>query len=488
MSEGNPDRQRLKSSLPFNEDAAKLGKNLANQFCVLMKTAQIHDMSNVAFDQPSENFMKTFEEMVRSGIDISLNLRGDYLYMGETKLKMDIDSFISFTSITEEMKKRGVGGITFKGPSRVGDIKRFISIFASIDTKSESPYESLSKQITKMGLLGVEIEKFEEQKENFEEILEDTKEIAKSTYFKTITAVSEVMENLKLGQSVSIKRAKRVVQSMVDLLLHEESTLLGLTTLRCHDEYTHNHSVNVCIMALTLGQRLGYHKRNLGEIGIASLLHDIGKSEIPLDILNKPSDFSEEEWKIMRRHPIHGVRSIIKLKGLNESAIRVAMGSFEHHLNYDLSGYPKLQRKRDVTLIGRIIGIVDCYDALTSSRVYNRSPFPPEKALRFMLNKSGKAFDPILLKIFINAIGIFPVGTLVLLSTNELGVIVQANPNPEYIDRPKVRLITDRSGNEINGEIIDLTETDPSSGRVTRSIIKTIDALKYKIDVSKYFR
>lgn len=488
MSEVNPDRQRLKSSLVFNEDAAKLGRVLTNQFCVLMKTAQIHDISNVAFDQPAENFMKTFEEMVRLGIDISLNLRGDYLYMGETKLKMDIDSFISFTSITEEMKKREVGGITFKKSTEVGDIKRFISIFAGIDTKSESPYEFMTKQITKMGLLGVEIEKFEEQKENFEEILEDTKEIAKSTYFKTITAVSEVMENLKLGQSVSIKRAKRVVQSMVDLLLHEESTLLGLTTLRCHDEYTHNHSVNVCIMALTLGQRLGYHKRNLGEIGIASLLHDIGKSDIPLDVLNKPGDFSEEEWKIMRRHPIHGVRSIIKLKGLNESAIRVAMGSFEHHLNYDLSGYPRLQRKRDVTIIGRIIGIVDCYDALTSSRVYNRGAFPPEKALRFMLNKSGKAFDPILLKIFINAIGIFPIGTLVLLDTNELGVIVQANPNPEYIDRPKVRLITDRSGNEINGEIIDLTETDPSSGRVTRSIIKTIDALKYKIDVSKYFR
>ncbi|MEK7279024.1 MAG: hypothetical protein AAB090_00060, partial [Nitrospirota bacterium] len=103
MSEVNPDRQRLKSSLVFNEDAAKLGRILANQFCVLMKTAQIHDISNVAFDQPAENFMKTFEEMVRSGIDISLNIKGDYLYMGETKLKMDIDSFISFTSITEEM-------------------------------------------------------------------------------------------------------------------------------------------------------------------------------------------------------------------------------------------------------------------------------------------------------------------------------------------------------------------------------------------------
>lgn len=487
MSEGNPSQQRLKSSSIFNEDTSRLGKNLANQFYILMKTAQIHDISNVAFDQPAENFMKTLEEMSRLGSDIALQLKGDYLYMGETKLKMDIDSFTSFTAVIDEMKKRGVGGITFKGSTRIGDVRRFIDIFANLDTKVESPYDLLTEQISRAGILGIETERFEERKEGFEEILRDTKEVAKSTYFKTITAVSEVMENLKLGQAVSIKRAKRVVQSMVDLLLQEESTLLGLTTLRCHDEYTHNHSVNVCILALALGQRLGYHKRNLGEIGISSLLHDIGKSNIPLDILNKPSDFTEEEWKLMRRHPVYGVRSIIKLKGLNESAIRVAMGSFEHHLNYDLSGYPRLPRKRDVTIIGRIIGIADCYDALTSSRVYNRIPYPPEKALRFMLNKSGKAFDPILLKVFINAIGIFPVGTLVLLNTNELGLIVQANPNPEYIDRPKVKLITDRSGNEIDGKIIDLTETDSASGRFTHSIIKTIDALKYKLDVSKYF-
>lgn len=487
MSESNPSRQRLKSSSLFNEDTARLGKNLVNQFNILIKTAQIHDISNVAFDQPIENFMKTLEDMARLGNEISLDLKGDYLYMGETKLKMDIDSFTSFTSVIDEMKKRGVGGITLKGYMRMEYIRRFINIFANLDTKVESPYELLTEQISKAGILGIETEKFEERKEDFEEILEDTKEIAKSTYFKTITVVSEVMENLKLGQTVNIKRAKRVVQSMVDLLLQEESTLLGLSTLRSHDEYTHNHSVNVCILALTLGQRLGYHKRNLGEIGIASLLHDMGKSNIPIDILNKPSDFTEEEWRMMRRHPIYGVRSIIKLKGLNESAIRIAMGSFEHHLNYDLSGYPRLQRKRDITVIGRIIGIVDCYDALTSSRVYNRVPYPPEKALRFMMNKSGKAFDPILLKIFINAIGIFPVGTLVLLNTNELGVVVQANPKPEYIDRPKVKLIADRAGNETDGKIIDLTETDSSSGKFSHSIIKTIDALKYKLDVSKYF-
>jgi HD-GYP domain-containing protein (c-di-GMP phosphodiesterase class II) len=189
----------------------------------------------------------------------------------------------------------------------------------------------------------------------------------------------------------------------------------------------------------------------------------------------------------MRRHPILGVKYIIKLKGINDMTIRMVSGVFEHHLNYDLSGYPKLDTKWELSLLGRIISIVDCYDALTSSRVYNRVPYPPDKALKFMLNKSGRAFDPVLIKIFINSIGIFPIGTLVFLNTNEMGVIVQTSSNPERMDRPKVKIIADASGNEVDGDIIDLSELNEKTGQFNINILKIIDSTKYKIDVSRYF-
>lgn len=188
----------------------------------------------------------------------------------------------------------------------------------------------------------------------------------------------------------------------------------------------------------------------------------------------------------MRRHPIFSVKELVRLKGVNDMAIRVTIGAFEHHLNYDLSGYPKLATKRNLSLVGRIICIVDCYDALTSSRVYNRVPFPPDKALRFMLTKSGKAFDPILMKLFVNAIGIYPIGTLVLLNTNEIGVVYASNPNPERGDRPKVKRVMDASGNEAQGEIVDLCEQD-ESGHFKYEIVNVIDPNKYKLDVAKYF-
>ncbi|HEY5600450.1 MAG TPA: HD domain-containing phosphohydrolase, partial [Candidatus Manganitrophaceae bacterium] len=174
------------------------------------------------------------------------------------------------------------------------------------------------------------------------------------------------------------------------------------------------------------------------------------------------------------------------LKGINDMAIRVTIGAFEHHLNYDLSGYPKLANKRNLSLLGRIICIVDCYDALTSSRVYNRVPFPPDKALRFMLSKSGKAFDPILLKLFVNAIGIYPIGAMVLLNTKEIGVVFASNPSPDKGDRPKVKRVLNASGGEAGGEIVDLSEQD-ENGRFRFEIVNVIDPNKYKIDVAKYF-
>lgn len=473
----------------YDEERAQLGKQVVNQFAILIKTSQIHDAGNVALQQPAENFIKTLGDLFIDDPDVALSLEGEALFIGDMKLKLDIDIFTNFMLVNEEMKKRKVGSIVFSRGIGEREIRKFSSLFASLDPRLPEPFERLEKDLESAGLTNPQILFLEEKKEK-EEVAQATedneKDLAKKTYFNTVTAVGEVMESVKLRQAVSLKRAKRIVQSMVDLIMQEDSTLLGLTNLRSHDEYTYNHSVNVCILALAIGQRLGYNKMRLCELGMAGLFHDLGKFGIPLDVLNKPTDFTEEEWKVMRRHPIFSVKELVRLKGVNDMAIRVTIGAFEHHLNYDLSGYPKLAKKRNLSLLGRIICIVDCYDALTSSRVYNRVPFPPDKALRFMLSKSGKAFDPILMKLFVNAIGVYPIGTLVLLNTKEIGVVFTSNPNPERGDRPKVKRVMDAEGNEAHGELIDLCEQN-EGGHFKYEIVNAIDAGKYKIDVAKYF-
>lgn len=472
----------------YDEETARVGRHLVNQLAILIKTSQIHDAMNVALAPPAENLLETLSELFLGDSEVSLNVEGDFLLLGETKLKMDIDVFTNFMFILEEMKKRKVGGVVFSRGLSEREIRIFASLFASLDPRAPEPFERLQKELKQAHLSNPEIIIYEakKEKEELEDIFQDNKELAKKTYFNTVKAVSEVMESVKLRQAISFKRSKRIIQSMVDLILDEDSTLLGLTNLRSHDEYTYNHSVNVCILALAIGQRLGYTKRRLCELGMAALFHDLGKYSIPLEVLNKPTDFTEDEWTVMRRHPIFSVKELIRLKGVDDMAIRVTIGAFEHHLNYDLSGYPKLANKRNLSLLGRIICIVDCYDALTSSRVYNRVPFPPDKALRFMLSKSGKAFDPILMKLFVNAIGVYPIGTVVLLNTQEIGVVFASNPNPEKGDRPKVKLILDAAGAEAKGEIVDLSEQDESD-HFRYEIANVIDATRYKIDVARYF-
>lgn len=475
------------ATLPtVDERTAKLGKTLANQLYVLMKTARTYDPTNSALKSPLEGVMAALKDPGMKP-EVSLRVRGDHLFLDDTRLKLDIEGFQSFLWLIEEMKRRAIGGIAFTRAVQPETVKRFAYVFVQFDPKPPDPYAQFVEQMAAARIVGIEVERPYEAAA-VDEDRRDLKEMAKETYARAVAAATEVINNAKLGRAVGFRKSKRLVQSLVELLLQEEPIVLGLTTLRCHEEYTHNHSVNVCILSLLVASRLGYTKPQLSDMGVAFLFHDIGKLNIPLTILNKPDSLTDEEWQVMRSHPIQGVKAVIKLKGVADPSMsKLVTAAFEHHLGYDGTGYPKLATPWRQSLIGRITAIADCYDAVTSARVYIRSPYSPDKALQYMLERAGTAFDPALLKVFINSIGIFPIGTLVLLDTKELGVVVQANPNPKLLDRPKVKLLTNRAGDEIDGEVVDLAEIDARTNILRRSIVKAIDSTKYNIDTARYF-
>jgi len=231
---------------------------------------------------------------------------------------------------------------------------------------------------------------------------------------------------------------------------------------------------------------LGFSKKTLAELGITALLHDIGKSKIPREILNKPAALDNEEWELMKKHPLAGVEIVLNLKQLGEINPRMVVGIFDHHLTSDLSGYPKLYRKKEVSLFGRIIQIADAYDAMTTPRIYKKIPYTPEQALALMLLEKAVHFDPLLLKIFIGLVGIYPLGSLVLLNTREIGIVYKPNSDGNCLDRPTILLVDrDAEGNPVK-EMVSLAETD-GEGNYKRSIVKTLDPYKYHIDIAKYF-
>ncbi|MDA8085670.1 MAG: HD-GYP domain-containing protein, partial [Nitrospiraceae bacterium] len=293
-----------------------------------------------------------------------------------------------------------------------------------------------------------------------------------------------VMNKIKMGERISMKKAKRVVETMVDTLLDKEEFPLGMTVIKNYDEYTFHHSVNVSILSVALGQRLGMDKKSLMELGLVALFHDLGKTVIPNEILNKPGAFDEQDWKVMTRHPLSGVKLIFRMKSFDSASVRAAIVAYEHHIHPDGSGYPGVKPLQELDLFSRIVAIADQYDAMTSSRIYARTPMTPDKALAIMVKRVSSQLDPLLMKFFINLVGTYPVGTLVMLDTMELGIVFAANLADNM--RPKVKIITGPGGDRIEPWVADLTGKNAAGGYL-RSIRKTVDHNKYGINLAEYF-
>jgi HD-GYP domain-containing protein (c-di-GMP phosphodiesterase class II) len=466
-----------------DERLIALGKRFLRAFFVLYKTCGAYAAGHPAFAQPLAEFAEVIREFERRREEALLGFHDDNLYVGERRLKPDAAGFDAFFTALRVLKRCGIGSVTFTGTAGPMELEAWFVMLREIDAAAPAdPCGELRARIAAAGLGGIEVERPGEHAAAPAELSTDAKERAKGIYAQTMEVISDVMDHVKLGKALRLKRAKRVVQSMIDQLLAAEANLLGLTNLRCHDEYTYNHSVNVGILSIAIGQRVGIGKNRLVDLGMAAIFHDFGKSCIPLEVLNKPAAFDEQEWRVIRRHPVLGVKELLKLKGVDALTARIMQGTFEHHLNLDGSGYPHVDYPRGVSLSGRIVAIADCYDALTSSRVYRRVAETPDATLRYILQKSGTLYDPILAKLFVNALGVYPVGTLCQLSSGELGVVMQCNPDPEQWERPRVKVIAAADGAAADGAEVDL-----AAAGVGVRIARTLDARRHGIDVARYF-
>jgi len=316
---------------------------------------------------------------------------------------------------------------------------------------------------------------------------EEARQAANRTYNRSVAVTREVINSVRMGRTPSIRKIKRVVQGIVDQILNEETSLIGLTAIRDYDEYTFTHSVNVCIFAVALGRRLGLTKTQLFDLGLSALMHDIGKSRVPLGMLQKTGELSEDEWREIAAHPWLGVLTLFQLRGQQEDVpFRAMTVAYEHHMRIDLSGYPRPIRPRSMSMTSKVVAVVDGYDAATTRRVYQTTPFTPAAVLQEMRDNPRRGMDQIVVKAFINLLGIYPVGTLVVLDTFELAVVSAANPRQDALSRPIVRIVSDAHGNMLHpAPEVDLAQQD-SNGEYPRTIIKTADPDRYGIRVGNY--
>jgi putative nucleotidyltransferase with HDIG domain len=262
--------------------------------------------------------------------------------------------------------------------------------------------------------------------------------------------------------------------------------MVGMTVLRDYDQYTFAHSVNVAIFSIALGKKLGLSKIELCDLGMGALLHDIGKSRTPIELVTKAGQLEEPEWEILREHPTEGLLALLEMRGAGEVPFRAMLNAYEHHMKVDQTGYPQSKREREPTLYSRIVAIADGFDAATTRRSYQATPWLPDAVLREMRDNPDRGFDPLLVKAFISMTGIYPVGSVVVLDTFELAVVVSTNQ--ETPSRPQVKVIFDELGIPVSpSRTLDLSQVDPETGAPLRTVVKATDPERYGINIKDYF-
>ncbi len=465
----------------------KLGAEVIIRFYRLLKAAAFYDRNNIQIKKLTLDLLETINAFIRAEGHLSLKIIRDSFFFNEIRLSMNADQYAMLKSFSQEMIKKCIGEIEIASEVEIDALKNFLFLLVSLEEKNESNYLVINKQLEARGIQNIHVGKlqfFISEEEAADS--DDQKRKAKKVYFSSINLVREVVEGVKQQKMVNIRKAKHMMENTVNSIMQDESTMLGLANIKNYDDYTFNHSVNVAIYAIALGQRVGIPKRLLSYLGMAGLFHDIGKTRIPIEILNKTEKLTPEDWAVIRRHPVFGAETIIRIKEWGELSARMIHGAFEHHLKFDLSGYPKLSRRRNLSLFGKIITMADFYDALVRPRVYRKLPYVSEKILGFMLEHAGKDFDPTLVKVFINMLGVFPLGTLVLLNTNEMGIVVKTQEDPDFGDRPVICLLSYSEGEYRKGKEVNLKETDANTGAFIRTIAETLDPNEYNINISEF--
>lgn len=462
----------------------QMGKTLVCNLFVLLKTAKNYGEGHSAMIGPVERLFSTIEHLISRKEAASLTLQVDHLMMGEHRLKPDVTGLDAFNYVMNEMKQYSISEIAFDNFVETQDLLHFAYFIDSMEADpSLDSFEKVSAELKARNINNIRLKELDD-----ESCLGDKKEefvgigSAMKIYCQVSQASQEVMECIKMGQTIKFKKAKRAVQCMIDELYSDDTKLVGLTSMRCYDEYSLRHPVNVAILSLATGKKIGFGKAELCELGMAALFHDIGKVDIPTEILNKGSEKNEKEKEDFEKHPIMGVKYLMKYKGLDALNAKIIAGAFEHHLNYDLSGYPDMAYKRPVSLFGRIISIADAYDSLASSKVSYSKSRSPFEALRLMISEADKTYDHILLKLFINSVGALPLGSVLLLNTKELGVVVGSSNSHSNWKSPKIRIIYDSAGNKVDGKILDL-----AAPGMDKTISKVLNPERYKINASRCF-
>ena len=304
---------------------------------------------------------------------------------------------------------------------------------------------------------------------------------AEKTYESTAGVITGFMEKISKGGGIDTKLAKEAVAECVNSVLHSPDAMLWLTHLKNKDEYTAQHSLNVCVLAIVLGRHLNFSEKDLNIAGLCGMMHDMGKMLIPLTILNKPGKLEWDELHIMQSHTTLGHELLQSSDNMHPSAIETAL---THHERLDGRGYPRQIKPSGISDYAKIVTIVDMYDAITSDRIYQKGRTHLE-ATDVLTNMSGTHLDPVLVIKFIESMGVYPPGCIVEMTNGAIAIVIECNEKIKL--RPKIIIILDEEKKPAQEQLIDLSQMIRDKRGEVYTIKGIVRAQDWNIDPRKYY-
>jgi HD-GYP domain-containing protein (c-di-GMP phosphodiesterase class II) len=471
------------------DDAGRQGSDLIRDFYMVAKTAAMFEYTNVVTREAVAAFLATVRSLLKAESRLTLQMASDCVFVNEARLKVDFEGFAAFRYVVEAMKNRDIGTILIRGEPTEEELRVFLTLFIENDARVEEARKRIEEGLSEAGVDVFELEELRDLPEHVTKTSEtapDEKETAVNTYFKSVFIAKQFIENVRGSRANLFGKAKRVVHSIVDMVVNDDTTLLALTHIKNFDDFLFTHSANVCVLSVAIGQQMGLGKALLGHLGIAALMHDVGMTEIERGILGRQGDLTPAERTEYCRHPELGARTILKSQGLTESAIRCVLVSYEHHLLDDGSGFPLQRAPRPRNLLSRIVALADLYDTLTTPDANGTPTCTPTEAIELLSERGSGLFDAALIKVLVNTLGTYPVGSTVRLDTGETGIILSRPSQLTPHSMPVVKIIAGPDGQPVPPFLADLNETDPESGDPRRSIVETLPSSTQFDDVHEF--
>ena len=448
----------------------QLSDDLLRRFGAVLRGVQLYSPTHPIVTRNLDALAEALKTLHAHDATVVIGLLGDELIVGDQPMSKTSSSM---GELIRRLKSLGIERISFAREVTADEIRTFVDKFGEVEkTLGRSTQNDLAGQLEsasiKVGRVTIN--------ERAPDEGTDAATIRK-LYAEAVSVASTLWENARTDEHPDPNSAQSMIEGLAQAVLQNRPALMALTALKEYDNYTFTHMVNVSILTMAQARGLGIDGPLLRDFGMSALMHDIGKVKTPTEILNKPDKLTEEEFGIMKRHVIDGAEI---LRSTGEIPPLAPVVAFEHHLRLDGAGYPDGVSRPTLNLATMLCGIADVYDAMRSQRTYQQA-FPSERILTVLQRNNGTQFDQHLVRRFVQLVGIYPVGNLVRLNTEEVAVVLRAHAPDPF--RPKVRVLFGPSGSrlEIPYEI-NLWEAAGDATTGASTVIAPLDPAGYAID------